>query len=176
MPDPRALVRLVDELLWALRRDGFDISTAQAIDVARALEAVGFDRVADVREAVACVIVRRARDRPRYDAAFDRFFSPSAAASHGTLWERLRARGFDGDELEHLRELLAELLAKGGLGIASLTALLDHGADLDRLIERSGLLSTVDAYSELKVGFLAHRLVAAIGAGHARQALADLRS
>jgi uncharacterized protein with von Willebrand factor type A (vWA) domain len=173
MPDPHALVRLVDELLWALRRDGFEISTAQAIDVVYALQVVGFDRVADVREAVACLVVRRARDRPRYDAAFDRFFSPATAASRGTLWERLRARGFGEDDLGPLRELLA---AHGGPGIASLVALLDRGASLDRLIERTGLASTIDAHSEPKLGFLAHRLVAAIGAGDARRALADLRS
>ncbi len=176
MPDPHTLVRLVDELLWALRRDGFDISTAQAIDVALALEVVGFDRAEDVREAVACMVVRRARDRARYDAAFDRFFSPATAASRGTLWERLRVRGFDEDELERLRELLAGLMAQGGPGIGSLAALLGRGAELDRLIARTGLASTLDAYSEPKLGFLAHRLVAAIGAGHARQALADLRS
>jgi len=68
--DPRALVRVLVEFLWTLRRDGFEISTAQAIDVARAVEVVGLEHPARVREAIACLTVRRASERPRFDAAF----------------------------------------------------------------------------------------------------------
>ena len=61
--DPRALVRVLDELLWALRRDGFEVSTAHAIDVARAVKVVGFERRDRLREAVACLVVQRAEER-----------------------------------------------------------------------------------------------------------------
>src|SRR4051812_39098682 len=110
MSDPRALVRVIDELLWSLRREGFDISTAQAIDVLRAVEIVGLDRPAAVRVAIASLVVRRRDERGRFDAAFDRFFaSGTGAAARGTLWERLEARGFLGPELDALRELLERL-------------------------------------------------------------------
>ena len=47
------MVRVLDELLWGLRRDGFEISTAQAIDaLARSVRSVSTGR-ALVREAIA---------------------------------------------------------------------------------------------------------------------------
>ena len=36
------MLRVVDELLWTLRREGFSISTAQAIDAARVATLLGF--------------------------------------------------------------------------------------------------------------------------------------
>src|SRR4051794_14994321 len=111
MSDPRALVRVIDELLWSLRREGFDISTAQAIDAVRAVEAVGLERPGAVRMAIASLVVRRRDERSRFDAAFDRFFASGTgkAASRGTLWERLEAQGFQASELGALRELLERL-------------------------------------------------------------------
>ena len=44
MADARAMTRVLDELLWVLRRGGFAIATSQAIDVVRAARAVGFDK------------------------------------------------------------------------------------------------------------------------------------
>src|SRR5258706_7317672 len=107
--DAKALTRVLDELVWTLRRGGLVIATSQAIDVARAVRAVGFvDRDA-MREAIAAVVVHRARDRAAFDAAFDRFFT---GERRGTLWERLAARGFFAGEIESLRDLL-RLLAEG---------------------------------------------------------------
>src|SRR5690242_14701412 len=103
MADVRAALRVTDELLWVLRRSGFAIATSQAIDAVRAVRAVGFESQALVREAIASVIVKRARDRDRFDAVFDSFFSGSPRL---TLWERLAADGFTAPELETLRELL----------------------------------------------------------------------
>jgi uncharacterized protein with von Willebrand factor type A (vWA) domain len=107
MSDPRALVRVLDELLWSLRRGGFPISTAQAIDALRAVRAVGLEQRAWVREAIAAIVVERPRDRDRFEAAFDAFFAPGAAERRRTLWERLADRGFEPGELDALRELLA---------------------------------------------------------------------
>src|ERR1700733_966210 len=107
--DPRALVRVLDELLWTLRREGFEISTAQAIDAARAVAAVGLERRSSVREAIACVVVGRASDRTRFDAAFDRLFGHAPPITAGSLWQRLQARGFEAAELDALRALLADL-------------------------------------------------------------------
>src|ERR1700690_2275743 len=132
MADPRALLRVFDELLWALRREGFDISTAQAIDAARALLAVGLERCADVRDAVGAVVVQRARDRTRFDAAFDRFFAPDTARDRASsLWDRLADRGFAPDEIEPPRPPRADPAARGTGDLAPLGTLLGRGAELD---------------------------------------------
>ena len=174
--DPRALVRVLVEFLWTLRRDGFEISTAQAIDVARAVEVVGLEHPARVREAIACLTVRRATERPRFDAAFARFFGPGMAQSRGTLWHRLEARGFSGSEIDALRGLLAELALAGADAAISLGNLLDGGADLARLLVRSNLARTLDAHSGLMLGYLTHRATSEVGLGPARQTLAGLRA
>jgi uncharacterized protein with von Willebrand factor type A (vWA) domain len=173
--DPRALVRVLDELLWTLRREGFEISTAQAIDVARAVQAVGFDSADRVRAAIACVVVRRATERPRFDAAFDAFFAPDAASARGTLWQRLESRGFQPAELDALRELLSRLAAGGPDG-APIEGVLGRGADLDRLLARSEIARRIDAHSGSMLGYLTHRVAGEAGVGHARRTLPALRS
>ena len=174
MPDPRATVRLVDELLWSLRRAGFTISTAQAIDVARGLGAVGLDQRSRVRETVAAIVVDRASERARFDRSFDAFFA--SRHGHGSLWERLAAQGFAQDELDALRELLAGLAQSHADGLVPLGLLLERGADLDRTLALAGLARTVDAHSGAQIGFLGHRLLSQIGAGRARSTLQQLRA
>jgi hypothetical protein len=173
--DPRALVRVLDELLWVLRRDGFDISTAQAIDVARAVQMVGFEEKDRLRAAIACLVIRRAGERARFDASFDRFFDPGAAPSRATLWERLEARGFTARELDALRDLLLSLATGGSDGVASLRGWLDRGADLDRLLAGSAVVRTLDAHSGPMLGYLTHRVTAEAGSAGARRTLASLR-
>jgi uncharacterized protein with von Willebrand factor type A (vWA) domain len=177
MADSQALLRVLDELLWALRREGFDISTAQAIDAARAVAAVGIERRSDVCDALAAVVVQRAHDRERFDAAFGRFFATDAASDRArSLWERLSARGFGDGEIDALRALIAELAAGGTGDVASLGMLLDRGPDLDRALALGGALRRLDASSGPQLGFLTHRLLSQIGSGAARRALALLRS
>ncbi len=175
MPDPRALVRIVDELLWALRRAGFAISTAQAIDVGRAVRAVGLDEAWRVREAVAAVVLDRATDRPRFVRAFDAFFAARQDAV-GTLWDRLAAGGFGDSDLATLRELLADLAGVGTDGLVPLGMLLERGADLDRALSLAGLARTLDAHAGLQLGFLTHRLLGQVGVDRARRALAALHA
>ncbi len=68
-------VRVLDELLWSIRRAGFAIATSQAIDVARAVRAIGYGDRSRMRDAIAAIVVTRARDRERFDAAFDGDFA-----------------------------------------------------------------------------------------------------
>jgi len=175
-PDPRAIVRVFDELLWRLRREGFDISTAQAVDALRVARAVGIDRRADVRDGIAAVVVQHARDRVRYDATFEAFFAGDALPAHRTLWERLADRGFAEDELDVLRDFIQRLAAQGHSGASPLAVLLAGGAELDRLLAISGIARSIDAHSALQLGFQTHRVLGQLGAGRARQALAGLRS
>ena len=171
------LVRLVDELLWALRREGFAISTAQAVDAARAVAVVGLERRDDVRDAIAAVVVQRAGDRARFGRAFDRFFDVDATMHRGsTLWERLSAAGFDDAELGVLRELLAQLGAASRDDLQALGTLLDRGAELDWALARLGVARDIDAHHAEQLGFLTHRALMRVGVGGASRALAWLRA
>jgi uncharacterized protein len=176
-PDPRALVRVLGELLWALRREGFDVSTAQAIDAFRAAAAVGLGCRRDLREALACVVVERPRDRARFDAAFDGFFDPSPPARRApTLWQRLSQRGFAPEELAALRSALGRLAERHETGFAGLEPLLDRGSALDRALARRGALDRVGASSGPQLGFISYVILARIGSGPARRALLRLRA
>lgn len=171
MSDPRALVRLIDEAVWRLRRAQFDISTGQAIDLARAVKAVGLgDRVA-VRRAMAAVVVSRVEDQRRFEAVFDEFFAATARPSGGLL-ERLRQHGFQASELDVLRDLL---FALGADGHGGLSALLLDPAELDRALVLSGSAQRIDAESSQRSGFETHRLLRETGLDRSRDALASLR-
>jgi uncharacterized protein with von Willebrand factor type A (vWA) domain len=173
-PDPRASVRIFDELMWSLRRDGFDISTAQAIDVIRAVAAVGVERPSEVRDALAAVVVQRASERDRFDALFDRFFAGSAANDRPRgLRQRLAAAGFDDLEWNALQSLLASLVASDA---DKLVSLLGRGAELDRALAAGDFARDFDAHAGKQLGFLTHRLLSRIGSGVARQTVASLRA
>lgn len=170
--DRRTVLRVTDELLWVLRREGLVIATSQAMDAVRAVEAVGFDSREDLREALAAVIVQGRRDRARFDRAFDGFFARSGRRH--TLWERLEAMGFTERETRALRELLEQLSASSP-GDA-LGTLLERGPELDRLLSIAGTSRLLDAMqSPLQAGFYTHRLLDRVGARAARDALAALR-
>ena len=171
MADVRAALRVTDELLWVLRRSGFAIATSQAIDAVRAVRAVGFDSRAQVRDALATVLVKRARDRDRFDAVFEAFF---ASGARGTLWERLAAEGFTGTELDALRELLDAL--GGSAPDGALGPLLHRGAELDRLLQLAGSAQMLEGMqSPLQAGFYTHRLLEHVGTWRAQDELASLR-
>jgi uncharacterized protein with von Willebrand factor type A (vWA) domain len=180
MADARALTRVIDELLWTLRRGGFAIATSQAVDVVRAAQAVGVEDRARLRDAVAAVIVERARERDTFDRLFDRFFSAAGAPERATLWDRLAAAGFAPGELDALRELLADIARVARGEGAPLGALLERGADLDRLLALSGSAgSSRDAgepRSRLQLGFYTHRLLQRMGLPRAHDQLAALRA
>jgi uncharacterized protein len=175
-PDPSAIVRVFDELLWRLRREGFEISTAQAIDALRIVDVVDLERRKDVRDGIAAMVVQHPRDRVRFNAAFDGFFAGDLLPRRRTLWARLAGQGFAAEELDALRALLDQLAASGHAGASPLATLLAMGAELDRLLAISGISRAIDAHSGLQLGFQTHRLLAQLGAGRARQALEGLRA
>jgi uncharacterized protein with von Willebrand factor type A (vWA) domain len=171
MADVRAPLRVVDELLWTLRRAGFAIATSQAIDAARAVRAVGFTAREDVREALAAVVVTRARERARFDAAFDAYF---AREPRRTLWERLAADGIGGDEIAVVRGLLDAIAI--ATPDSAIVPLVHRGADLDRLLQLAGTARLLDGMqSPLQLGFFTHRLLEHVGTWRADGELAALR-
>lgn len=175
MPDPRAITRVVDELVWSLRRAGLKIATSQAIDVGRAVVAVGLGDRWAVREAIASIVVHEARDRRRFEVAFDSFFGPGA--SRQTLWERLAAQGFGEEELGHLRDLLREMAAAEATGAGAFATLLDRGAELDRLLQLAGVVRALDGMrTQLQAGFYTHKVLDQLGVPKSYHALAALRA
>lgn len=171
MADVRAALRVTDELLWVLRRSGFAIATSQAIDAVRAVRAVGFDSRELVRDAIAAVVVKRRRDRARFDDAFDSYF---AREPRRTLWERLAADGFDDAELGTLRELLDAFATSSPDG--ALGPLVHRGAELDRLLQLAGSAQMLDGMqSPLQTGFYTHRLLEHVGTWRVQDELASLR-
>ena len=65
------LVRFVREL----RREGVQVSPAELLDAARAIEAVGPERRDRFRSALRATLVKEQRHREAFDRAFERFFS-----------------------------------------------------------------------------------------------------
>jgi uncharacterized protein with von Willebrand factor type A (vWA) domain len=175
--DPRAVTRILDELLWSLRRAGFAIATPQAIDVVRAVALVGLEDRETVREAIASLVLQRRSDRRRFDRVFDDFFTSARARRTGTLWERLVASGFTELELGELRGLLDAIAIAPGGDADNVGALLERGADLDHLLSLASVTRSLDAMqSPLQAGFFAHRILGDVGVPNARRSVAALRS
>lgn len=175
MSDARALVRLMDELLFCVRRCGVEVSTAQAIDAVRATATVGLEDRDVLRAALACVLVTRTGDLASFHRAFDEFFSRAGATR--TLFERLRALGFSAAEIDVLADLLAREAEVDASGMERLGALLEGGAELDRLMLLAGVSrSLASVSSPMQAGFFAQRIVDRIGTSGAQQKLSALRA
>src|SRR5439155_8749177 len=125
------MLGVLDDFLWALRREGFAFATTQAIDAARAAREVGFDDKAMLREAIACVVADSIERRRRYDEVFDDFFSLKTTQPV-ELAQRLLGQGFTRPELAALRDLLREFI--GPQGGKRLRTLLTGGSALDHLL------------------------------------------
>jgi hypothetical protein len=167
------VLRVLDELLWALRREGFSISTAQAIDALRAAEIVGFADRAVLRDALGAVVVERRADRDRFRAAFDAFFAADRAHA-GDLWSRLRARGFDETALGALRELLQGAAERSGAtgDAVALRGLLGSESELDQLLRAAGIARVLGPMtSPLQVGFFTQKVMGALDLPRAASAL-----
>jgi len=164
--DSRALLRTLDELLWRMRREGLRVPPSSAIDALGAVRAVGIEDREAFRAALACAVVKDARDRRAFDRAFDDFF---ARAPRGSLRERLAARGFTEAELDALFVVLGDA--------EKLHAFLEAGAELDRALSLAGMTRLLEGMSgPLQRGFFVHRALERAGATAARRALGAVRS
>ena len=168
--DTRALVRVLSELSWTLRREGFAIAPSQAVDIARAVVLLGFERKSDVRDAMAAIVGVRPRERALFDTTFDAFFD---AGSRLGLDERLMRAGATPEEREMIRSFL-DVLADSHDDTA-LVALLEGGGELARLLSAKGtreLVATAD--SSLRSGVVIHRVIERLGYKRAYDELAEL--
>ncbi|MFO0615753.1 MAG: VWA domain-containing protein [Polyangiaceae bacterium] len=169
------MLRVLEELLYTLRREGFAISIPQAIDAARALDLVGFEDPATLRAALSAVLVERASDLPRFRAAFDRFFS-SEGAHPGDLFGRLRERGFSDEEIGALRGMLTELSAPSGAEALAMRAITGAESELDHILGAAGFRRDLERLaSSAQIGFFTEKALARLGVRHAGTAIRALR-
>ncbi len=167
------MLLLLEELLWALRREGFTISTAQAIDAARAAALVGLSDRRALRDALAAVIVERQADRAPFRVAFDAFFAADRAHA-GDLWSRLGARGFTPAELSALRGLIEAAAERSGASsdTGPMRVLTGEGAELDHLLMAAGIARVLAPMtSPLQSGFYAQKVASELGVSRAASAL-----
>ena len=171
------MLRVVDELLFAFRRDGFVVSTAQALLATEALLLVGFADANVLADALEAVIGPRASERARFRASFDSFFRLERGHP-GDLFERLRFRGFAREELSALRDLLdaaAERSGEAGDALA-LSALRGHPGELDHVLALAGVRRTLASMtSPLQAGYFAEKLGQRLGVGRAASAIGRIR-
>ncbi len=154
------------EFCRLLRRNGVRVSTAESIDAASALAAVGVADRSAVRAALAATLIKRAGDLPAFDELFGLYFERGAGRlARGpatSLLERLREVAGDAETLARWVDQIAgaavELspLARLGLGlrapeVAALVAAAGADADLPEI------------RSPLQIGHYTYRLLERIG-------------
>ncbi len=117
------------EIAFSLRREGFELSTRETLDIARALTLVDLESEVAVRETLRAIVATTKEENERFDRAFARFFF--AKEKTVSLIEDLRLRGFSPEELEKVRGAI-ERTAK--VDDVAFGALVQRGADYDRLL------------------------------------------
>jgi len=167
MPDTSTILRLYDELLWSLRREGIRIATSQAIDLVRAVRVLGIEDRSLLLHAFEAVVCKCLRDRRVLREVFERFFD----GPHKTLWQRLAVAGFGEAELAVLRAILAELAAA-----PRFMALAERGPELDRLLTLAEVERAMSAMQgSMQAGFFGHRVLEGAGLHVARSSLEAVR-
>lgn len=171
------MLRLLEELLWSLRRKGLVISPAQAIDAVRAASLVGFGDRALLREAIAAVVVTREEQRVVFEAVFDRFFSADAAHERD-LSGRLRGQGLDDETVRRALWILEVMAEQGGPSgdAARLLMAASRGAALGHMLMGGEARRILGGLSgPMQVGFFAQKLIELVGLRGASRALGQLR-
>lgn len=169
------MLRVLDELLWVLRREGLPVSTAQAIDAARVAALVGLSDRQALRDGLAAVLATKKDELFLFRACFDRFF----AAEHahvGDLWSRLRVRGFSEAELGALRELLSAAAQRSSGDAAGMLAFTGEALELDQLLASAGIARALAPMtSALQTGFFTQEVNKRLGIPSLGSALTRMR-
>lgn len=171
------LLRTFDELLFALRREGFKISTGQAIVAAKALALVGLQDKSKAVVALEAVLLDDRRQRARFRDTLEALLAGEHAHAQD-LFGRLRHAGFAPNELDALRELLTHLAQNraGQSGGLALRAVLGDESELETLLRSAGVGAVLARMTNAgQVGFFSQRLSTALGTQRASSSFARLR-
>lgn len=149
-------LRVWDEFLFVVRREGLAVSTDQAAAAMRALALLGLDDPWTVREALAAVLVHTPGERALFERVFREHFRPGLRGR--TLWQRLEAAGLSASERSVVADWLRAHDVEGGVN--ALVAWLDADADRDHWLARSPSMRVLQHESERsRVGYLVHRVL-----------------
>ncbi len=169
------MLRVLDEFLWVLRREGLAVSTAQAIDAARVCSLVGFADRDILRDGLSTVLATNKRELALYHDCFARFFS-AHRAHPGNLWSRLAARGFRDEELAVLRELLNAAAERSSGEASGMLAFAGDASELDQLLSAAGIARALAPMSSaLQVGFFTQDVNKRLGLSTLGSALVRMR-
>lgn len=144
--------RILSELFATLRRDGLEVSTAQAITAARAVALVGFQDREQLEAAVEAVLVVRPQDLELFRRSFRDFFRVDRGHA-GDLFDRLRGRGFTASEVDVLREIFQGVSHRSGQGgeAEGVSVLAGTPQDLEWLLRGARMRRTLAPMSSPKM-------------------------
>jgi uncharacterized protein len=169
------------EFVRLCRTNGIRVSTAEVLDLLRAVELVGIEDPEALRGALQATLVKRRADEETFDELFGLFFFrrgeflEKAEREGAPLVEALRQQGMSEEEIERLVALLADEasrmqpLARMGMGlrrgrIEGLIRLAGIRVDFDRLM------------NPLQIGFFTQHLLEALNFRGAQEELNNLES
>jgi uncharacterized protein with von Willebrand factor type A (vWA) domain len=151
----------LEEFAGLLRKNGVRVSTAEVIDGARALVAVGVHDGQAVRSALGATLIKRAGDAAVFAELFDLFFLHGQALVDGTagapLLELLAAAGLTPELIERILAQLAG--AVGRLGTVARMGMGMRAPEIAPLVRAAGLQAEIGRImSPLQVGYYTHRV------------------
>lgn len=97
----------------ALRSQGVSVGPSETVDAGRVLTVLGFGDREELREGLACAVLRRADHRQTYDALFDLWWPAALGGRTGVDDDAQEAtpRGLPPEDVETMRAMLLDLLA-----------------------------------------------------------------
>lgn len=169
-------MHIVAELLWALRRAGLAISTAEAIDLFRAYALLGFADRDVLVGATEAILGRTPADVGLIRATFGRYFSSDAAHGRDSL-ARLKRAGFGLHDLRTAERVLRDMLtASGSNEAAVLLAVLAGGPEIAALLRAGASRRSAESVQNIgEIGYFAEQLARSIGVPSATKQLALIR-
>ncbi len=164
MSDVRTTLRLFDEFLWVLRREGIAVSPADAIDAMRAIRLAGLADGGALRMALEAILLHSHAERPAFEGAWSQVFERSAPQSN--LRAFLIHQG--ATELE-VREIEA-LLARAHESFTYLLQTPGGGAELAHSLSTGPAGDLQRAHQDpAREGAASHAIAARVGVSEAKQ-------
>ena len=164
MADVRTTLRLFDEFLWVLRREGVPVSPADALDVMRVIRIAGLGDANVLRMALEATLLHTHAERHAFATAWRQVFERGAPPSN------LRAFLIqEGASLQEVQEIEA-LLQRSHASYTYLLEVPGGGSDLAYSLSTGEVGDMVRAHQDTaREGAASHVMAARIGVSEAKQ-------
>jgi uncharacterized protein len=154
------------EFVRLCRKNGMRVSTAEVLDLVRAVREVGLEDPDTLRGAMQATLCKRTADEAAFTELFELFFFRRGeflkAQEGAPLIEALRAQGLSDEEIEHLVAMLADEaarmspLARSGMGLRRST--------VEALIRLAGVRVDFERLQNpLQIGFFTQQVLDQLG-------------